>query len=181
MAIIGKEKKNKLKAALLGVPCKELVSLVLGLCSISEDNQSFVEARFAITQDPLLPYKQRIEDALYPDIYSNKPIQIAAARKAITEYKQASGNPEGLLELMIYYVECATAFTAEFGDINESFYSSVESMYDRFLTALEKVDPSAKESFRSRAQAVVDLADGIGWGFYDYLVQRFAEAYKDMG
>lgn len=52
-------------------------------------------------------------------------------------------------------------------------------MYDRFLKALEKAGPEKKEAYRSRAAAVVDQAQGIGWGFYDYPVDRFAEAYPD--
>ena len=155
-----------------------LATLVLDLCDVSEENRAFVDARLGVAKEPLTPYKQRIDEALYPDVFSNKPIRIAMARKAITEYNRAAGDLRGLLELMIYYVERGTAFTADYGDIDEGFYSSIESMYDRFLTALEKGDATTKESFRMRAKAVVDRARGIGWGFYDYLADRFSTAYE---
>lgn len=171
-----------LEAAILEAKPDVVAKLVLDLCNLSDDNRFFVETRLAVTEEPLLPYKDRIYNALCPDVYSNKPIRIAAARKAIAEYKRAIGRTEGegLLELMIYYVECGTALTAEFGDINEAFYSSMESMYDRFLKGLEKVDPVVKESYRDRVCALVNRAGRVGWGFHDYLVQRLAEAYEDQ-
>ncbi len=178
MAKEAKRRAHELKAAVRGAGVPTLTKLVLDLCDVSEENRTFVEARLGATADPLSPYKQRIDEALYPDVFSRKPIRIAAARKAITEYRRAAGDSGGLLELMIYYVERGTAFTADYGDIDEGFYSSIESMYDRFLTALEKGDAATKASFRRRAEAVVERAHGIGWGFHDYLADRFADAYE---
>lgn len=174
-----KDRKKQLKAAVQRSDPALLGKLVLDLAEISKENRAFVEARLAATPDPLKPYKERIEDALYPDAFSNQPIRIGAARRAVTEYRKAAGDPNGLLELMIYYVERGTACTADYGDIDESFYDSLESMYDRFLTALEKAGPAAKEAFRARAEGVVTRATGMGWGYYDYLADRFAEAYPE--
>lgn len=170
-------RKQQLKAAVRRSNPNALAKLVLDLSELSEENRTFVETRLAVSKDTLLPYKQRIQNALYPDAFSNQPIRIAEGRRAITEYRKAAGNSAGLLELMIHYVECGTACTADYGDIDEPFYASLESMYDRFLSALEKADPTTKESFRERAEGVVARAEGIGWGFYDYLADRFAEAY----
>ena len=178
MAKGAKRQAHELRAAVQDADTPTLTRLVLDLCDVSEENRSFVEARLGVTAEPLAPYKQRIDEALYPDVFSSKPIRIAAARKAITEYKRAAGDSGGLLELMLYYVERGTAFTADYGDIDEGFYSSIESMYDRFLSAVEKADAATKESFRKRAQAVVGRAHGIGWGFYDYLADRYADAYE---
>jgi hypothetical protein len=173
-----KARNHDLKAAVRHADAAAIARLVLDLCELTDENRTFAEARLAVGRDRLAPYKQRIDDALYPDVVSGKSIRIAAARKAITEYRNATGDPDGVLELMIYYVERGTAFTADHGDIDEEFYGSLASMYDRFLTALDKSGPARKESFRERAQRVVERASGIGWGFYDYLGDRFAEAYQ---
>lgn len=172
----GKNRKQALRAAVRRSEPAVTAKLVLDLCELNNDNRVFVEARLAVS-DPLAEYKRRIDDALYPDIFSNKSLRVGAARKAVAEYKKATGNPSGVLELMIYYVECGTAFTAEYGDVDEQFYDSLESMYDRFLIALEKTSPATKAAFRERAEGVVRRTEGIGWGFYDYLADRFAEAY----
>lgn len=154
-----------------------LARLVFDLCSLGDENKAFVEARLEATSEPLKSYKKRIDEALYPDVMSRQPIRIGAARRAVTEYKKAAGDLPGVLELMMYYVERGTACTADYGDIDEAFYSSLESMYDRLLKILDTGDGKTKESFRSRAAAVVDRAKGIGWGYYDYLADRFAESY----
>lgn len=171
--------KQRIKAAIRGSPPEVLAALVLDLYELSTDNRTFIETRLGSGGDPLQPYKERISEALYPDAVSGKPIRIAEARRAVTEYRKAAGDQDGLLELMIYYVECGTACTADYGDIDAPFYSSLESMYDRFLNALEKVDPATKESYRARAEAVVHQTRRIGWGFHDYLADRFGEAFPD--
>lgn len=169
-----KRGKKQLQAAIQRTDSALLAKLVLDLAEISDENRAFVEARLSSSDDPLRPYKQRINDALYHDASSNQPIRVGAARKAITEYRKAAGDLDGLLELMIYYVERGTACAADYGGLYEAVYDSLESMYDRFLTTLEKADPATKEAFRERAEGVVSQANGMGWGYYDYLADRFA-------
>lgn len=52
-------------------------------------------------------------------------------RKAISDYKKASGDEVGVLDIMVYYVEMGTKFTLEYGDIYEEFYDSLESMFKK--------------------------------------------------
>ncbi len=170
-------KRSALKSTVEKTSAEVLARLVLDLCGLRDENKAFVEARLDATSDPLKPFKERISKALYPDLVSREPIRIGAARRAVTDYTKATGNPAEVLELMMYYVERGTACTADYGDIDEGFYSSLASMYDRLLKKLDVSDRETKESFRSRAAAVVDRAQGIGWGHYDYLAGRFAESY----
>ena len=172
-------KRKEIRSAVRESKPDVLTKLVIDLYELSAENRTFVETRLALTGDPLAPYKERIDEALYPDAFSRKPIRVAEARRAVAAYNKAAGDHDGLLELMIYYVERGTACTVDYGDIDEQFYSSLESMYDRFLNALETTGPEAKSSYRRRAQAVVDQARGIGWGFYDYLADRFAQAFPE--
>jgi hypothetical protein len=169
-------RSQELRLAVRSLDATELARLVLDLCELREENQSFAEARLGVCQNSLTSYKRRIDEALCPHDFS-KPIRIAAARGAIAEFRKASGDARGLLELMIHYVERGTAFTAEYGDIDERFYASLESMFDRFLTALVTEDPETRASFRKRAEGVVLRAEGIGWGYHDYLADRCAEAF----
>lgn len=172
-----RRKGNALESKIEKASAEVLARLVFDLCSLGDENKAFVEARLNATSDPLKPFKKRIDEALYPDVVSREPIRIGAARRAVTEYKKAAGDLPGVLELMMYYVERGTACTADYGDIDEAFYSSLESMYERLLKMLDTADGETKESFRSRAGAVVECARGIGWGYYDFLADRFAKSY----
>jgi len=52
-----------------------------------------------------MPYKVIIDRWLWPDVLTNQVISIAKAKKAITDYKKAAGEPEGIFELMAFYCE----------------------------------------------------------------------------
>lgn len=71
---------------------------------------------------------------------------------------------------MIYYVECGTEFTCAFGDIDETFYCSLESMFDDVLKLMN--DNGYSREFNNRLDEIVRASSGIGWGYYD--------AIKDM-
>ena len=173
------ERDNRLKTVLQQTDQRTLAKLILDFCALNADNRTFVETRLAVAPDSLASYKKRIEEALYPEVYGRRSVSIAAARKAVTEYKRATNNQNGLLELMLHYVECGTAFTADYGDMWEEYYSSLQSMYDRLLKGLDKADDHIKESFRNKLRAVVDRAQGVGWGYHDYLVEGFVATYPD--
>ncbi len=76
---------------------------------------------------------------------------------------------------MLYYVEQGVNFTNEYGDITESFYASMESMYE---TALQMIVKNRLESqFDERCWAVVNNTSGIGWGFHDNLGALYDEYF----
>jgi len=102
---------SDIKKALAGYDRAALIGLISDLYVSSVQNKSFLHARFSTGPDALKPYLKIIDDTLYPDILSNKPIQIAKAKKAISDYTKAAGEPKGILELMVFFVETGTEFT----------------------------------------------------------------------
>jgi len=57
-------------------------------------------------------------------------LKLGEARKTIRDYRKATSNLSGTVELLMTYVENGASFTHEYGDIDERFYSSVESVLD---------------------------------------------------
>jgi hypothetical protein len=96
-------------------------------------------------------------------------LKLAEARKAIRDYRRATGDLEGTIDLMLTYVETGTQFTREFGDINEAYYNSLESVLHEMTQLLRKEDPALYPQFRERIQRLDTHADHIGWGYRDYL------------
>jgi len=86
------------KSAVVDLDQKQLLKLVADLCRFSKENQTFFNARFGVGDDPIGSYKKTIDECMHPDIYSNKPIQIAKAKKAISSYSKAVGDPLGVTE-----------------------------------------------------------------------------------
>ena len=78
---------------------------------------------------------------------------------------------------MLFYVETGVKFTNDFGDINEGFYSSLESTYVAALKLMEK--ENLLERFADRASKGVSDTSEIGWGFHDYLCDVHFNFYAD--
>ena len=159
----------------------ELLKLVGDLYSLNKDNKVFIHSRFRIGKEQLEPYKKVISEAIYPDIYKNKSIKLSAGKKAISEYRKATKDTIGSIELMVHYLECGNQFTVNSGDIDEQFYSSLASMFKSILHALIKEPSEVQEHYFSRLERVVDSASDIGWGYYDYISDLLEEYFPDKG
>ena len=171
--------RAQIKKALTQVERDTLVSLVADLHGLGKENRAFIDARLGLTAHPLAPFKKRIEEALFPDIIRGHPIRISAARKALSDYRRAIGDPEGVLDLLVHYVECGTRMTVEYGDIDEGFYDSLESVFDEAVTKVEASPPELVGRFLPRLRSVVQSARGIGWGYHDFLRDRLHESFSD--
>lgn len=159
---------------------KELLSLIKDLYSLNKDNKHFVHARLFHDESSLEPYKKIIEDAVYPDIYKkNSRIRLSDGKKAIREYKAASKDPNNILELMVFFIECGNNLTINVGDIDEQFYDSLCNMFDDVLKLLKDSEQEVVDRFRPRLQNVVNDAQGIGWGYFDYINDVFHRAFPD--
>lgn len=169
----------QIKKALAHVERGGLISLVADLHELGGENGAFIEARLGLTADPLVPFKKRIEEALYPDVVHGQPIRIAAARRALSDYRRAIGDPEGVLELLVHYVECGTRMTLDYGDIDEGFYDSLESVFDEAVTKLQSAPAEFSDRFLPRLRSLVQSARDVGWGYYDFLLDRLHESYPD--
>jgi len=103
-------------------------------------------------------------------------VRLSVARKAVEEFKQVAGTSILQADLMLYYVEMGVQFTNAYGDINEPFYSSIESMY---LSAVKFiVSHGLQPQFQARCQKIVKDTDGIGWGFHDMLSEIYEEHFN---
>ena len=80
---------------------------------------------------------------------------------------------------MLYYVERGVEFTNQYGDIDESFYNSMEGMY--LAAAGWIVKHSLQSAFRERCEEVVQNTRNIGWGFHDTLGDIFGEHFEQEG
>src|SRR5450755_4730472 len=94
---------ENVKAELAGFDRAALLALLQDLYAAAEDNRAFLHARFGLGQDPLQPYKKIMDRWLWPDVFRGEETSVSRAKRAISNYKKASGDPEGLAELMVYY------------------------------------------------------------------------------
>ena len=168
---------SDVRAVLASQGSAQLLETVRDLYDLSQENRDFLNARYLASENCLESYKKAIDDAIYPNVYESKPIRVSIAKKAISHYTKATGDQAGILELMVYFVERGNQFTVDFGDIDEGFYSSLESMFGRILETLKGSDHEVIAHFLPRLVAIRDAAAGIGWGYHDYLCGTLAKAF----
>jgi hypothetical protein len=99
---------------------------------------------------------------MYTEIDKNKPIQISKAKKSISSYSKAVGNPRGEAELMTYFVEYGNRFTVDFGDIDETFYNALKLMYKGAINKVRTLQEECRSEFRSRLEDIMILSSDIG-------------------
>jgi hypothetical protein len=156
----------------------ELLALISELYSLSTDNKRFVEAKVINDDSIIEKYRAIINKNISTDTPWKKSQQLSlkTAKKAISDYKKATGNIIGTIDLMIEYVECGTDFTCAFGDIDENFYSSLELVFGESIKLMSK--HGYNDDFITRLSEVVNDANDIGWGYYDTINDMWQEWLK---
>lgn len=151
-----------------------LITLVKDLYDLSSENQRFLHARF-LQRGPQAPgiladYKEKITICFFGrgDHPTGNP-RLGDARKLIRDYRKATQDSLGSLDLMLHYVETGTRFTNSYGDIDEPFYNSLISVLNGFYQDLFKSpDPQAiYQRFGDRLGRLRNAAARIGWGYGD--------------
>jgi hypothetical protein len=168
---------SDVKPAVVELDQKQLLKLVADLYRFSKENRVFFHARFGVGDDPLEPYKKTIDECMYPNF--NKPIQVSKAKKAISSYSKALGDPLGETELMVFFVERGNEFTVDFGDIDAGFYDALNGMYHRATRKLFSLSEEQRMNFRPRLEKIMDSASDVGWGYYDMLCDDYYDAFSD--
>ncbi len=160
-----------------------LLALVKDLYDVAAGNRNFIQARCQTGDDGgemLEAYRGKIVEQFFPKRGEGK-LKLGEARKTIRDYKKATGNIPGTAELLMTYVESGVKFTNEYGDIDERFYSSVESALDELAALLRSEARGLYPQFHERLAKVEQTTDGIGWGFHDFISDVVGQLEDELG
>jgi len=157
-----------------------LLALVKDLYEMAVENRNFIHARSEAGGEALETYRSKIVEQFFPAHGFGKP-KLGEARKAIRDYRKATGNFPGTAELLMTYVENGTKFTHEYGDMDERFYDSVESVLAELAALLCGEARGLYPQFRDRLARVEQMSENIGWGFHDYVGDIIAQMEAELG
>ena len=157
-----------------------LLALVKDLYEMAVENRNFIHARSEAGGEALETYRSKIVEQFFPAHGFGKP-KLGEARKAIRDYRKATGNFPGTAELLMTYVENGTKFTHEYGDMDERFYDSVESVLAELAALLCGEARGLYPQFRDRLARVEQMSENIGWGFHDYVGDVIAQMEAELG
>ena len=177
---------TELRKTLKELPAEQLLDLLKGLHDLSPQNKAWLRARaLPAGQDGayLEECRQKVIKLVYnPARKLPSMPRFRDAKKLIGDYKKATKDLWGTLDLMLTYVERGHAFTNDFGDIDEPFYDALTNMLESFAAEI-KDNPARLElykNFRPRLLEMNRTAD-IGWGYGDIVHETVAELEEMLG
>lgn len=115
----------------------ELVELVAELYKNNKSVKEFLD--FYVDPDETKmfnKYRDKVFKAFFPT--RGFQFKLKDGKQAISDFKKLGPSAELLADLMLFYVETGVKYTNQFGDIDNGFYSSLETTYEAALTLMEK-------------------------------------------
>lgn len=115
-------------------------------------------------------FKAIIQESIYPDnpeYFSSGGMAIAV--RTFDAYKKSNPNQDGLIDLMLFFVECGSQFTLDYGDMDEDFYTALEDVFEEILQLIKGSDATVLERYRTRLYAIEEEARDTGWGYGDQI------------
>lgn len=162
-----------------------LLALVKDLYDAAAENRDFIHARCQAADgggEVLEKYRQKVIGQFFSKkAHGMGDLKLGEARKAIRDYKKATGSIPGTAELLMTYVESGARFTHEYGDIDERFYSSVESALDELAALLCGEVPDLYPQLHERLAKVEQMTNDIGWGFGDFIAEVVGRLEDELG
>lgn len=164
-----------IKAKLADFDRARLLDLVRDLYAVRDDNRTFLHARFGLGEDVLEPYKRTIDRWLWPDAFRRENPSVSKAKQAISDYKKAVGEPDGLAELMVFYCEQATGFCSDLGYQDEGYLDALVRMFENALQLARALPAANQEKLLARLSRVSEMGHQLGYGVGDAMAFLFSK------
>ena len=166
---------SQLKKALTGKTSKELIDEILFVHKTYPQAKDYLTAKYGEGEGAVIKqYKEVVKNEFFPKRGLGS-LRLSIAKKAISDFKKIATSQESVIDIMLFYVEQGVKFTDEYGDINERFYISVETVFEDALKLMVKY--KLIEGFRPRCDWIVGNACD-GWAFKEGLEGSYDEYLK---
>jgi hypothetical protein len=150
---------------------------VRDLYQAGELNRRFLHARFVAVAPVLDEYRRLVRAAVFPDPFSQRPIQLRDATTTITEYKRVTGDLAGTVDLMLEFVEAGTEQAADLGYGDEAYFAALERKVKTIVRALDALIESDRRVAMARLIKLGEYQGTIGWGYCDFLGEVAAQVH----
>jgi len=170
------------KAKLAELDRIALLGLIQSLYTANQENQTFLHTRFGLGEDVLEPYKKIIDRWLWPDLFRKQDTSVSQAKRAISDYKKAVGDPEGLAELMVFYCERAAGFCSDVCNDDEGFFDALVRMFEQTLKFANALSIDRRDDLVSRLDRVRTISHKFGYGVgddMDFLLSKYTRRAAD--
>jgi CubicO group peptidase (beta-lactamase class C family) len=164
------------KAKLADFDRAALLGLIQSLYAAHKDNQTFLHARFGLAEDVLEPYKKTIDRWLWPDVFRRQDTSVSQAKRAISDYNKAVGDPEGRAELMVFYCEQAAGFCSAIANDDARYLDALVRMFEQVLKVADTLSAERRDDLTTRLDRVRIISHKFGYGVgddMDFLLSKY--------
>ena len=155
---------------------KELIKEVKKLYDKFDSVKKYYELELGNNSEKVLAgFKLRIKKEYFPNRgYGHG--RSSVSRKVITDFKKISIHPKDLIELILYRTEMMLDFTNAYGDINESFYNTLEGSFEQACKLIKK--EKLEGYFKKYCEELVGKSKHLGWGVSDSMNYMYEEYFN---
>jgi hypothetical protein len=146
-----------------------LVGVIKDLYEAGDLNRRFLHARFVATAPVLEKYRRLVRAAVFPDPFSQRPICLRDGTATIAEYKRATGDLAGTVDLMLEFVEAGTEQSADLGYGHEAYFGTLERKINEVIRSLDALADADRRAATARLVKLGEYQGTIGWGYCDFL------------
>jgi hypothetical protein len=110
-------------------------------------------------------------------MFRKQDTSVSQAKHAISDYKKAVGDPEGLAELMVFYCERAAGFCSEIYTDDEGYFNALGRMFEQALKSANALSPDRRDDLVSRLDRVRTISHKFGYGVgddMDFLLSKYS-------
>jgi hypothetical protein len=157
------------KTSLVSMDRAGLMGVIHDLYETSAANQRFLHARFVQTAPILEEYRRLVRTAVFPDPLSGRAVRLRDAATAISDYRRASGDASGTVDLMLEFVEAGTELAADLGYGDDAYFSALERKIEDIVKAMDALPDADLQAVIERLIDLGAYQRTIGWGYGDFV------------
>jgi hypothetical protein len=146
-----------------------LLGVIRDLYEAGDLTRRFLHARFVAAAPVLEEYRRMVRAAVFPDPFSQRPIRLRDGTAAIAEYKRATGDLAGTVDLMLEFVEAGTEQAADLGYGEDAYFAALERKVKEVVQSLDALPDAGRRAATARLIKLGEYQGTIGWGYCDFL------------
>lgn len=163
--------KNDLAKFLIELSKEDLIKEFEKLYKKFKEVKTFYDVELSgNTTELLKKAKAIIENQYFPKKGYGFP-KASVVKKVIDDFAKVSIYPKDLIELNLFRVQQAIAFTAAYGDIDMAYYTSLGAAFERTIKLI--VQHKYQDEYKIFCKELVDKTQDFGWGLHDDLSNSY--------
>lgn len=161
---------------------KELILLIKNLYDLNDENKELIFIKLnalnsiqLISDDfcskIVIQTKKRIRKCFF----NNNRVKLSEAKLILSSFNKSTNSINLRLDMMLYYCEVGTDCGATYGAKYEALYTSVESVFEKFVKHVQKLELKNQKIFKTRVKDLIAISCHCGFAHEEILRQKLDE------